>query len=108
MLLPIKWEIDNLLIVIEINKNELKKWANSFYDNVGNLVKSQMFLIGMSKQDELGDMISKLLKWLMKKQKEKEEIIKLVDKFQRLNQQIFKLKYIEDMKLEATAEDSNQ
>lgn len=44
----------------------------------------------------------------MKKQKEKEEIIKLVDKFQRLNQQIFKLKYIEDMKLEATAEDSNQ
>lgn len=104
-LLSIKSEIDNLLIAIQINKNELKRWTNYCDGNDGNLAKSQTFLTALRKQDELREVISELQKRLMEKQKEKEDIIKLVDKFQGLDQQILKLKYIEDMKLEAIAEE---
>lgn len=90
------------MLAIQINKNELKRWSN--YKD-GNLAKQHTFLTAIRKQDELKEVISELQKRLQEKEAEKKEIIELVDKFKGLDQQILKLKYTQDMTLEAIADE---
>lgn len=104
-LLSLKYEIDDLFLAIQINKNELKRWSNYKDGNDGNLAKQHTFLTAIRKQDELKEVISELQKRLQEKEAEKKGIIELVDKFKGLDQQILKLKYTQDMTLEAIADE---
>lgn len=81
----------------------MDRWSNYSDGDDGNLAKQQTFLTALRKQDELKEVIFKLNQRLKEKEKHKQEILDLVDKFQGLDQQILKLKYIEGMTLEALA-----
>lgn len=81
----------------------MRRWKNYKDGDDGNLAKQQTFLTAIRKQDELNEVISTLNNRLEEKEKQKQEILDLVDKFQGLDQQILKLKYIEGMTLETVA-----
>lgn len=106
-LLSLEYEIADLLLAIQINKNELKRWSNYKDGSNGNLAKHHTFLTALRKQGELKEVINELQKMLQEKEDKKKEIIELVDKFKGLDQQILKLKYIKGMTLVAIADELN-
>lgn len=104
-MLSIESEIEDIKIAIQINSKELKRWSNYSDGNDGNLARQQTFLTALRKQNELKEVIFELNHRLKEKEKEKKDIISLVDRFQGLDQQILKLKYTQDMTLEAIADE---
>ena len=103
-LLSIKSEIEDIKIAIQINSKELRRWSNYSDGDDGNLAKQQTFLTALRKQDELKEVIFKLNQRLEEKEKHKQEILELVEKFNGLDQKILKLKYEDDMTLEAISD----
>ncbi|OJG93031.1 hypothetical protein RV15_GL002165 [Enterococcus silesiacus] len=59
----------------------------------------------MHKQKQLKGVIEELDQRVEKLEKEREEIIQLIDKFNGLNQRILKLKYVEGLTLESIADE---
>lgn len=82
----------------------MSRWSNYSDGDDGNLAKQQTFLTALRKQDELKEVIFKLNQRLEEKEKHKQEILDLVEKFNGLDQKILKLKYEDDMTLEAIAD----
>lgn len=87
---------------MELNERELSRWSN-FIDGDGDLAKHQTFLTAIEKQSKLKEGIKELNQRVQQLQKEKEEIIQLIDKFTGLDQIILKKKYIEGLTLDAIA-----
>ncbi|WP_349357132.1 sigma-70 family RNA polymerase sigma factor [Vagococcus fluvialis] len=85
----------------------MRRWANYSDGDDGNLAKQQTFLTALRKQDELKEVIFKLNQRLKEKEEHKQEILNLVEKFNGLDQKILKLKYEDDMTLEAIAKELN-
>ena len=95
-----------LEICLQLNEKELARWSN-YVDTDGDLAKHQTFLTSLEKQARLKGVILDLNERYEKLQKEREEIIQMVDKFTGLDQQILKLKYIEGLTLEAIASETD-
>ena len=95
-------ELSDLYICLELNERELSRWSN-FIDGDGDLAKHQTFLTAIEKQSKLKEGIKELNQRVQQLQKEKEEIIQLIDKFTGLDQTILKKKYIEGLTLDAIA-----
>lgn len=89
-----------------MNEKELARWSN-YVDNDGDLAKHQTFLTSLEKQARLKEEICNLNQRVEKLAKERNEIIQMVDKFQGLDQQILKLKYIDGLTLEAIADETD-
>lgn len=104
-MLSIESEIEDIKIAIQINSKELKRWSNYSDGNDGNLARQQTFLTALRKQNELKEVIFELNHRLKEKEKHKQEILDLVSKFKGLDQKILKLKYEDDMTLEAIADE---
>ena len=84
----------------------MARWSN-YVDNDGDLAKHQTFLTSLEKQARLKEEILDLNQRIEKLEKEREEIVQMVDKFQGLDQQILKLKYIDGLTLETIAEETS-
>lgn len=80
----------------------MARWSN-YADSDGDLAKHQTFLTSLEKQTRLKGVIWDLNQRIEKLEKEREEIVQMVDKFHGLDQQILKLKYIEGLTLDAIA-----
>lgn len=106
-ILSLNSEIEDIKIAIQINSKELQRWSNYNDGDDGNLAKQQTFLTAIRKQDELKEVIFKLNQRLKEKEEHKQEILNLVKKFNGLDQKILKLKYEDDMTLEAIAKELN-
>ncbi|GMC00408.1 sigma-70 family RNA polymerase sigma factor [Enterococcus thailandicus] len=91
-----------LEICLQLNEKELARWSN-YVDTDGDLAKHQTFLTSLEKQARLKGVILDLNQRYEKLQKEREEIIQMVDKFTGLDQKILKLKYIDGLTLESIA-----
>lgn len=89
---------------MRLNEKELARWSN-YSDADGDLAKHQTFLTSLERQVRLKEVIKDLNKRIEKLKKEREEIVKMVDKFQGLEQEILKLKYIEGLTLESIAKE---
>lgn len=83
----------------------MSRWSN-YTDTDGDLAKHQTFLTSLEKQARLKGVIHDLNQRYEKLQKEREEIIQLVEKFTGLDQQILKLKYVEGLTLESIADET--
>ncbi|EIY5975320.1 sigma-70 family RNA polymerase sigma factor [Enterococcus faecalis] len=105
-LIAIDNELFELKLSIELNEKELFRWSN-FSDSDGDLAKHQTFLTSLEKQSHLKGVIKELNQRVEQLEKEREEIIELIDKFSGLNQKILKLKYVEGLTLESIAEELN-
>lgn len=88
-----------------LNEKELARWSN-YADTDGDLAKHQTFLTSLERQVRLKEVIRDLNQRIEKLEKEREEIIRMVDKFHGLDQQILKLKYIEGLTLESVAHET--
>lgn len=104
-LLSIDDEIESLKVQIKINQLELNRWSNRSDGQDGDLAKRQTFLIAIEKQKHIKQVIDTLNEREKKLQKQREEIIELIDKFKGLDQEILKLKYVEGLTLEAIADE---
>ncbi|ALS03085.1 hypothetical protein ATZ33_17385 [Enterococcus silesiacus] len=98
-------ELYELKITLEINRRELSRWQNYLDGDDGDLAKHQTFLTALHKQKQLKGVIEELDQRVEKLEKEREEIIQLIDKFNGLNQRILKLKYVEGLTLESIADE---
>ncbi|OJG68636.1 hypothetical protein RV09_GL000035 [Enterococcus moraviensis] len=63
-------------------------------------------MTALHKQKQLKGVIKELDQRVEKLEKERKEIIQLIDKFNGLNQRILKLKYVEGLTLESIAEET--
>lgn len=88
-----------------MNEKELARWSN-YVDNDGDLAKHQTFLTSLEKQARLKEEISNLNQRVEKLAEERKEIIQMVEKFQGLDQQILKMKYIDGLTLESIADET--
>ncbi|UQF45069.1 sigma-70 family RNA polymerase sigma factor [Enterococcus faecalis] len=104
-LVAIDNELFELKLSIELNEKELSRWTN-YIDTDGDLAKHQTFLTSLEKQNHLKGVIKELNQRVEQLEKEREEIIELIDKFKGLNQKILKLKYVEGLTLEAIAKET--
>lgn len=91
---------------MRLNKYELSRWKNYLDGDDGDLAKHQKFLTALRKQAQLKEVISELNRRIEELEKNREEIIQLIDKFTGLNHRILKMKYVDGMKLEAIAEET--
>jgi len=96
-LITIDNELYQLNFNLKVSKRELQRWTN------GDLEKHQTFLISLERQGKLKGVISELEKRIEQLQKERQEIIDTIDKFQGLENKILKMKYVDGLKLEAIA-----
>ncbi|MDT2793232.1 sigma-70 family RNA polymerase sigma factor [Enterococcus thailandicus] len=101
-MLAIDQELYELEICLQLNEKELARWSN-YVDTDGDLANHQTFLTSLEKQARLKGVILDLNQRYEKLQKEREEIIQMVDKFTGLDQKILKLKYIDGLTLESIA-----
>ena len=85
-----------------MNEKELARWSN-YVDND----KHQTFLTSLEKQARLKEEISNLNQRVEKLAEERKEIIQMVEKFQGLDQQILKMKYIDGLTLESIADETD-
>lgn len=88
-------------ISLKLNKNELGRWKNYLDGDDGDLAKHQKFLTALRKQGQLKEVISELNRRIEELEKNREEIVQLIDKFTGLNHRILKMKYVYGMTLEA-------
>lgn len=91
---------------MKINKRELNRWSNYSDGDDGDLAKHQKFVTALQKQAHLKGVIERLNDRIEKLEKEREEIIELIDQFNGLNNRILKLKYVEGLTLESIAEET--
>jgi len=96
-LITIDNELYQLNFNLKVSRRELQRWTN------GDLAKHQTFLISLERQGRLKGVISELEKRIEQLQKERQEIIDTIDKFQGLENKILKMKYVDGLKLEAIA-----
>ncbi|EHQ8838300.1 sigma-70 family RNA polymerase sigma factor [Enterococcus faecalis] len=104
-LVAIDNELFELKLSIELNEKEYARWSN-YIDSDGDLAKHQTFLTSLEKQNHLKGVIKELNQRVEQLEKERKEIIELIDKFKGLNQKILKLKYVEGLTLEAIAKET--
>ncbi|MGM0238503.1 sigma-70 family RNA polymerase sigma factor [Enterococcus sp. AZ103] len=95
-----------LKIDLQINQRELKRWSNYTDGNDGDLAKHQKFLTALHKQAYLKEVIQDLNDRIKALESEREEIIKLIDQFNGLNNKILRMKYVEGLTLEAIANET--
>ncbi|WP_438770912.1 sigma-70 family RNA polymerase sigma factor [Enterococcus sp. AZ095b] len=89
---------------LKINKRELHRWSNYSDGDDGDLAKHQKFLTALQKQKHLKGVVERLNDRIERLEKERKEIIELIDQFNGLNNRILKLKYVEGLTLESVAE----
>ena len=99
-IIAIDEELCELEISLELNKKELSRWGS--YAG-GDLAKHQNFLTTLRKQIRLKEVIEELTTRQEELTKQRDEIIELISKFQGLEQQILKMKYIDNLTLESIA-----
>ena len=99
-IIAIDAELYELDISLTLNKKELSRWDS--YKS-GDLAKHQKFLTALRKQIKLKEVIEELTTRQEELKQQRNEIIELIDKFQGLDQQILKMKYIENLTLESIA-----
>nr|WP_137603066.1 sigma-70 family RNA polymerase sigma factor [Enterococcus gilvus] len=104
--MSIDQELFDLGICLQLNEKELARWSN-YVDNDGDLAKHQTFLTSLEKQARLKEEISNLNQRVEKLAEERKEIIQMVEKFQGLDQQILKMKYIDGLTLESIADETD-
>lgn len=92
-------EIDYLEFNIERYETELKRWVE------GDL--QEVKLNENSKASSLEEIIQKNKEVLEMKEDQREHLTKLIDRFEGLDNQILKMKYVEGMTLEEIAEELN-
>ena len=97
-------ELHELKISLSINRSELSRWLN-YIDSDGDLAKHQTFLTALQKQKALKEVIKELSQRVEQLEKEREEIVLLIDKFKGLNHRILKLKYVDGLTLESISEE---
>lgn len=102
-LLNIDEELNEIKIQKRITNLELKRWLNHIDGSNGDLAKQQTFLVAIIKQNKLKKVIDTLNEREKELQKQRVEIIKLIDKFKGLDHEILKLKYVEGYTLETVA-----
>ncbi len=91
---------------MKINKRELYRWSNYSDGDDGDLAKHQKFVTALQKQSHLKGVIERLNDRIERLEKEREEIIELIDQFNGLNNKILKLKYVEGLTLESIADET--
>lgn len=91
---------------MKINTRELHRWSNYSDGDDGDLAKHQNFLTALQKQKHLKGVVERLNDRIERLEKERKEIIELIDQFNGLNNRILKLKYVEGMTLESVAEET--
>ncbi|WP_404852100.1 sigma-70 RNA polymerase sigma factor region 4 domain-containing protein [Enterococcus mundtii] len=91
---------------LKINTRELYRWSNYSDGDDGDLAKHQKFLTALQKQKHLKGVVERLNDRIERLEKERKEIIELIDQFNGLNNRILKLKYVEGMTLESVAEET--
>jgi DNA-directed RNA polymerase specialized sigma subunit len=90
---------------LEISNRELARWSN-YVDNDGDLAKHQTFLTALKNQRRVKGVIEDLENRLECLENERREIVEMIGKFNGLNQQILKLKYVDGLTLESVAEET--
>ncbi|MDT2595621.1 sigma-70 family RNA polymerase sigma factor [Enterococcus pseudoavium] len=103
--MSIDQELFDLNLCLQLNEKELARWSN-YADTDGDLAKHQTFLTSLEKQARLKEEIIDLNQRIERLEKERDEIVQMVDKFKGLDQQILKLKYIDGLTLEAIADET--
>lgn len=103
-LISIDNELYELKLSLTLNEKELLRWKN-YTDTDGDLAKHQTFLTALHKQKQIKGVIDELDQRVEKLNKEREEIILLIDKFNGLNHRILKLKYVDGLTLESIADE---
>lgn len=98
-------ELVELKINLQISKRELSRWNNYSWATDGDLAKHQKFLTSLRKQSHLKDVIDELSRRVEELEKERDEIVQMIDKFNGLNQKILKMKYVDGLTLESIAEE---
>lgn len=86
-------------ISIKLKKIEKKRW----HPDYGSWGVEYNFLTCIRKQDEIEDVIQKLISRKEQLEQDKKEIIELIEKFDSLEQMILKKKYVEGKTLEVVA-----
>lgn len=97
-------ELHELKISLSISRSELSRWLN-YIDSDGDLAKHQTFLTALQKQKALKEVIKELSQRVEQLEKERKEIVLLIDKFKGLNHRILKLKYVDGLTLESISEE---
>ncbi len=98
-------ELEELKINLQISKREHSRWKNYLDGDDGDLAKHQKFLTALRKQSHLKEVIDELNQRVEELEKEREEIVQMIDKFSGLNQKILKMKYVDGLTLEAIAKE---
>ena len=96
-IIAIDKELVELEISLTLNKKELSRWKD------GDLARHQNFLTALRKQMRLKEVIEELTNRQEELKKQRNEIIELIDQFQGLDQQILKMKYVDNLTLESIA-----
>lgn len=98
-LLIIDEELQNIKIQKKINLLELNRWEHDDY----KIEKNQKYYVSLKNQTRIKKVIDTLNKREKELQKQRSEIIQLIDKFKGLDHDILKLKYVEGYTLENVA-----
>ncbi len=104
-LMAIDQELYELQLALDLNETELHRWQN-YSNNDGDLAKHHTFLTALQKQARLKEVIESLGTREEELRKQRQDIIDTIEKFQRLDQRILKMKYVEGMTLESVAEET--
>lgn len=99
-------DIDALELDLKYKWIERKRWANNVDGSQGDLAKQQTYLTSIERLNKCDEVIEQLSNRLEEKEKQRQEIIGMVNKFKGIENKILKLKYIEGMTLERVAEES--
>ncbi|MFS1058723.1 sigma-70 family RNA polymerase sigma factor [Enterococcus casseliflavus] len=103
--MAIDQELYELQLALDLNETELHRWQN-YSNNDGDLAKHHTFLTALQKQARLKEVIESLGTREEELRKQRQDIIDTIEKFQRLDQRILKMKYVEGMTLESVAEET--
>lgn len=102
-LLNIDEEIIEVQTSRRINQLELKRWESYDDGSKGDLARTQKYLESLKRQEDLKKVIEDLNQREEQLKKQREEVISLIDKFEGLDHDILKLKYVHGMTLESVA-----
>ncbi|MFL2076393.1 sigma-70 family RNA polymerase sigma factor [Marinilactibacillus psychrotolerans] len=101
------FNIDEELTDIQVQKKihyvELKRWENHDDGTDGDLAKNQTYIVSIHRQENIKKVIDTLNEREKKLQKQRDEVIELIEKFEGLDNQILKLKYVKGLTLENVA-----
>ncbi|SKA13889.1 Sigma-70, region 4 [Pilibacter termitis] len=97
-------EIEFLYLQIKYTKLELEQWEQHENPNEDKyLARNFTYHATLQKQSELRKALKKMNETLSRKEKQKKEVLQLIDKFEGLENEVLRLRYIENLSLSEIA-----